>query len=85
MKAVKANVRGILETKISQCTMSKQACNNAYRTPSVMGSVADASVGFWQVSEFPVVVHGVDDEELLVADLRAYETPVAGSSPLPWR
>jgi hypothetical protein len=78
-------VRGILKSKISQWTMRKQAYNYAYRTPSVMGSVADASVGFWQVSEFPVVVHGVDDEELLEADLRAYETPVAGSSPLPSR
>jgi hypothetical protein len=50
-----------------------------------MGSVADASVGFWQVSEFPVVEHGVDDEELLVADLRACEMRETGSSPLPSR
>lgn len=59
----------------------EQARNATYTTPSAIGSVAVASVGFSQVSEFPVVVHGVDDVVLLVADLRSCITPVAGSSP----
>jgi len=83
--AVNANVRGMLKSNISQRMVRKQAINATYTTPSTIGRVADGSTGFWQVSELPVVVHGVLDEELLVADLRACETPVAGSSPLPWR